>query len=36
VVKVTRSRAVPVLMLLRGDHELNAIKAQKIDGIMHH
>ncbi len=24
----------PVLLLLRGDHELNAIKAQKIDGIL--
>jgi len=24
----------PVLMLLRGDHELNAIKAQKIEGIL--
>jgi len=27
------SSGEPVLLLLRGDHELNAIKAQKIDGI---
>jgi prolyl-tRNA synthetase len=28
------SGGTPVLMLLRGDHELNEIKAQKLDGIL--